>query len=276
MSPKSSAKDLRRIAREIRITTFKAIANAGGGHFGGSLSICEILAVLYFQVMKIDPQRPDAADRDFFVLSKGHGGPALYATLALRGFFPVSKLRELDKPLSPFPKHVDRLKLAGIEASTGPLGQGLSLACGMAIALKQQARANRVYVLMGDGELDSGQVWEAAMTASKYGLDNLTALVDRNRCQVDGTTRDVMPTEPLADKFAAFGFRVFHADGHDTGSLLEAVRQSRRTRDKPSVVLARTVKGRGVSFMENRFQWHSGSVTPEEYARALADLEERR
>lgn len=275
MNPEPSAKDLRKISREIRIITFKAIANAGGGHFGGSLSICEILAVLYFRVLKIDPRQPRSDDRDFFVLSKGHGGPALYATLALRGYYPVSKLRELDKPLSPFPKHVDRLKLAGIEASTGPLGQGLSLACGMAVGLKQQARSNHVYALMGDGELDSGQVWEAAMTASKYGLDNLTVFVDRNSCQVDGTTDDVMPTEPLADKFTAFGFRVFNADGHDTESLLDAVRQSLATPAKPSVILARTVKGYGVSFMENRYQWHSGSVTPEEYKRALADLEEK-
>jgi transketolase len=170
---------------------------------------------------------------------------------------------------------VDRLKLPGIEASTGPLGQGLSLACGMAIGLKQQERSNHVYVLTGDGELDSGQVWEAAMTAAKYGLDNLTVFVDRNSCQVDGTTEDVMPTEPLGAKFTAFGFQVFHADGHDTESLLEALRHALGTSKKPSVIIARTVKGYGVSFMENRFQWHSGSVTPEEYEKALADLEER-
>ena len=267
--------ELRKISKEIRITTFKAIANAGGGHFGGSLSISEILAVLYFEVMNLDPNRPDWPDRDFFVLSKGHGGPALYTTLALRGYYPVSDLQDLDKPLSKFPKHIDRLKLAGIEVSTGPLGQGLSVACGIGIALKQQKRNNQVYVLTGDGELDSGQVWEAAMTGAKYKLDNVTVFVDRNNCQIDGNCDEVMPTESLKDKFTAFGWQVFEVNGHNVPSLLEAIEDSRKTRDKPSVIIARTIKGFGVSFMENRFEWHSGPVSEEQYQTALADLEER-
>jgi transketolase len=275
MKHTKTQEELRRISREIRITTFKAIANAGGGHFGGSLSISEILAVLYFDVMNIDPGRPDSPNRDFFVLSKGHGGPALYTTLAIRGYFPVSDLRDLDKPLSRFPKHIDRLRLSGIEVSTGPLGQGLSVACGIGISLKQQKRSNHVYVLTGDGELDSGQVWEAAMTAAKYSLDNLTVFVDRNNCQIDGTCDEVMPTEPLAAKFSAFGWQVFEANGHDISSLLEAVEQAGKTIGEPSVIIARTIKGFGVSFMENRFEWHSGSITDEQYDKALADLEEK-
>jgi transketolase len=233
------------------------------------------LAVLYFDVMNIDPGRPDSPNRDFFVLSKGHGGPALYTTLAIRGYFPVSDLRDLDKPLSRFPKHIDRLRLSGIEVSTGPLGQGLSVACGIGISLKQQKRSNHVYVLTGDGELDSGQVWEAAMTAAKYSLDNLTVFVDRNNCQIDGTCDEVMPTEPLAAKFSAFGWQVFEANGHDISSLLEAVEQAGKTIGEPSVIIARTIKGFGVSFMENRFEWHSGSITDEQYDKALADLEEK-
>jgi transketolase len=269
------SKELNEIAREIRLTTFQAIAHAGGGHFGGCLSIAEILAVLYFKVMCIDPGNPEDENRDRFILSKGHGGPALYATLALRGYFPVSELEQLDKPLSRFPKHIDRLKLKGIEASTGPLGQGLSIACGMAISLKQQRRSNSVYILLSDGECDSGQLWEAAMTAAKYRLDNLLAIVDRNNCQIDGTCAEVMPTEPLWEKFASFGWEVMQADGHDTEALLRAISVAKRTKDKPSVIIAATIKGYGVSFMENRYEWHSGNITKEQYELALAELEGR-
>ena len=269
------SKELNDIANKIRLTTFRAIAHAGGGHFGGCLSIAEILAVLYFKVMHIDPQSPDDDNRDRFILSKGHGGPALYTTLALRGYYPVSDLDQLDKPLSQFPKHIDRLKLKGIEASTGPLGQGLSIASGMAISLKQQRRSNSVYILMSDGECDSGQSWEAAMTAAKYRLDNLLAIVDRNNCQIDGTCAEVMPTEPLWEKFASFGWEPILSDGHDTDALLRAISVAKRTKDKPSVIIASTIKGRGVSFMENRYEWHSGNVTKEQCELALAELEAR-
>jgi len=265
--------ELDKIAKKIRLTTFKAIAKSGRGHFGGSLSISEILSVLYFRVLKIDPKNPEDDNRDRFILSKGHGGPALYSTMALRGFFPVSELDNLDKPLSKFPKHIDRLKLKGIEASTGPLGQGLSIACGMGISLKQQIRANRVYVLLGDGECNSGQVWEAAMTASKYKLDNLIAVIDRNNLQIDGFCDEVMPTKLLGKKFASFGWEVFYADGHNIDSLLKAYDLAKKVKGRPSVIIAKTIKGYGVSFMENKAEWHSGGVNEEQYNTAIEKLE---
>lgn len=264
--------DLREMSETIRRTTFQAISNAGGGHYGGSLSISEILTVLYFKIMHVDPQHPDDDERDRFILSKGHGGPALYTTLALRGYFPVSDLEKLDKPLSNFPKHIDRLKLKGIEASTGPLGQGLSIACGMGISLKQQNRKNRVFVLMGDGECNSGQLWEAAMTAGKYKLDNLVAFVDRNNCQIDGTCDEIMPMEPLGERFAAFGWQVFETDGHDIDALLTTIEAALQVKDKPAMIVATTVKGKGVSYMENRFEWHSGKVSQEQYEQAVQEL----
>lgn len=265
--------ELDKIARKIRLTTFKAIAKSGHGHFGGCLSISEILSVLYFKLLKIDPKNPEDDNRDRFILSKGHGGPALYSAMALRGFFPVSELDNLDKPLSKFPKHIDRLKLKGIEASTGPLGQGLSIACGIGISLKQQKRANRVYVLLGDGECNSGQVWEAAMTASKYKLDNLIAIIDRNNLQIDDFCDEVMPTKPLGEKFASFGWEVFHADGHNIDSLLKAYDLARKVKRRPSVIIAKTVKGYGVSFMENLVEWHSGMVSEEQCKTAIEELE---
>jgi len=265
--------ELDKIAKKIRLTTFKEIAKSGHGHFGGSLSISEILSVLYFKVLKINPKNPEDDDRDRFILSKGHGGPALYSAMALRGFFPVSELDNLDKPLSKFPKHIDRLKLKGIEASTGPLGQGLSIACGMGISLKQQRRTNRVYILLGDGECDSGQVWEAAMTASKYKLDNLIAIIDRNNLQIDGFCDEIMPTKPLGEKFASFRWEVFHADGHNVDSLLKVYDLARKVKRRPSVIIAKTVKGYGVSFMENLAEWHSGGVNEEQYKNAIEELE---
>ena len=263
---------LRITADNIRRTTFNAINYAGGGHYGGSLSISEILACLYFGVMNVDPENPDDPDRDRFVLSKGHAGPALYTTLALRGYFPVEDLKQIDKPLSNFPKHVDRLKLRGIEVSTGPLGQGFSIGCGMAIGLQKFGRPGRVYALLGDGELNSGQVWEAVMTAAKYRLGNLVAIVDRNGCQIDGETDDVMPLEPLAPKFTAFGWGVQEIDGHDVVAILEALRQAQSIPAAPQVIIARTVKGRGVSFMEGRYEWHSGQVSEEQARQASAEL----
>lgn len=266
---------LKNIAKQLRINTFKAIANAGGGHFGGSLSVIEILAVLYFDIMKIDPEKPDNYERDRFILSKGHSGPALYTTLAMRGYFPLSDLKGLDQPLSNFPKHVDRLKLKGIDASTGALGQGLSIACGMAISLKQQHRDNLVYVVMGDGELDSGQVWEAAMTASKYKLDNIIALIDRNTLQIDGPTEEIMPLEPLKDKWISFGWNVNEAEGHDVKSILDSIHTAQKSKGKPNMIIAKTIKGYGISFMESKWQWHSGSIDEEQYKSCLFELEEK-
>jgi transketolase len=263
------------IANNIRLKTFKAIANAGGGHFGGSLSEIEILTVLYFSEMHIDPRNPALDSRDRFILSKGHGGPGLYVTLAERGFFPEEWLSELDKNGSRLPKHIDRFKLPGLDVSSGALGQGLSVAAGMALAARLDGHDLRVYVLMGDGECDEGQVWEAAMAASKYQLDHLVAIVDRNGCQVDGDCGDVMPTESLAAKWAAFGWQVFQADGHDVRDLQDAFGRARIQAGRPSLIIASTIKGKGVSFMEGCFQWHSGSLTPDQYRLALSELESR-
>jgi len=263
---------LKKIAHNIRLATFNEIANSGYGHYGGSLSISEILAVLYFKFLKVFPEKPLDENRDRFILSKGHAGPALYAAMALRGYYPLEELKNLDKPLSRFPKHIDRLKLKGIEASTGPLGQGLSLAAGMGISFKQQHRKNKIFIIMGDGECDSGQVWEAAMTAAKYKLDNLISIIDRNNLQIDGTCDEVMPTGSLEKKFSAFGWKTFSAEGHDISSLIGSIEKAEKVKDKPSVIVAKTVKGYGVSFMENRPEWHSGGLTEEQYKIAISEL----
>jgi len=227
-------KELKKIADGIRLNTFKAIANAGGGHFGGSFSVIEILTVLYFEVMNIDPQNPEDDNRDRFILSKGHAGPALYTTLATRGYFPLEDLKDLDKPLSKFPKHVDRLRLEGIDVSSGALGIGLSTAAGMAIAAVQQKRDIYIYVVLGDGEINSGQIWEAAMTAAKYKLFNIIAILDRNKCQIDGPSEEVMPMEPIKDKWASFGWKVHNANGHDIASLLDAISDAKKNRQSPN------------------------------------------
>ena len=267
--------DLKAIARRIRRITFETIHKAGGGHFGGTMSLSEIMAVLYFSEMRVDPQNPEWEGRDRLVLSKGHGGPALYVTLAAKGFFPKEYLAELDKAGGRIPKHVDRLKLphCGIDVSSGALGIGLSVGAGMALAAKQGGSPVRVYVIMGDGECNEGMVWEAAMFAAKYKLDNLVAIVDRNNCQIDGTCDCVMPLEPFAAKWEAFGWRAHEVDGHDTDALREALSAARATAGRPTILIARTRKGCGVSFMENNYLWHSGSITPEQAEQALAELE---
>ena len=269
-----SIESLKEIARKIRLNTFEAIVHAGGGHFGGSMSTVEILTVLYFDIMKVNPQNPDDDRRDRFILSKGHSGPTLYTTLAVRGYFPISELKNLDKPLSKFPKHIDRLKLKSIEVSSGALGQGLSIACGMAISLKQLGKKNFVYILMSDGELNSGQVWEAAMTASKYRLDNIIAIVDRNNCQVDGPAEKVMPMERLDSKWQSFGWNTYHVDGHDIHSLVKVIKGAQKKEGKPKVIIAKTIKGCGLSFMENDYRWHSGTITDEQYNKCIKDLKE--
>jgi len=268
-------KELKEIAEGIRLNTFKAIAGAGGGHFGGSLSVIEILTVLYFEVMNIDPENPDDSNRDRLILSKGHAGPALYTVLATRGYFPLDELKDLDQPLSKFPKHIDRLKLKGIDVSSGALGMGLSTACGMAISARQQRKDINVYVIMGDGEINSGQVWEAAMTANKYRLGNIIAILDRNNCQIDGPSDEVMPLEPLTNKWAAFGWNVLSANGHDISSILLAIKKAKENKNSPNIIIAETVKGCGVSLMEGKWQWHSGKLTEEEYNSCIAELEAR-
>ncbi|MES0341507.1 MAG: transketolase [Candidatus Humimicrobiaceae bacterium] len=271
----NKVKELKKTAKSIRLNTFKAIAGAGGGHFGGSLSVIEILTVLYFEVMNVSPERVDDKNRDRLILSKGHAGPALYTTLATRGYFPLEELKDLDQPLSKFPKHVDRLKLKGIDVSSGALGMGLSVASGMAISARQENKDIYIYVVLGDGEINSGQIWEGAMTAAKYKLGNIIAILDRNNCQIDGFTEDIMPMEPLVDKWTSFGWNVLKADGHDIGSLLSAIKNAKENRTSPNIIIADTKKGCGVSLMEGKWQWHSGRITEDEYSSCIAELEER-
>jgi transketolase len=245
------------------------IGTAGSGHPGGSLSAADILTALYFSVMQLDPADPSWPERDRFVLSKGHAAPALYAVLAERGYFPVEELKGLRRLGSILQGHPDMKSTPGVEASTGSLGQGLSFAVGLAAAAKLDGAPWRVYVVLGDGELQEGQVWEAAMAAAHFGLDNLTAIVDNNGLQIDGPVEKVMSIEPVADKWRAFGWQVTNIDGHDFGQILGALAQARETAGRPAVIIARTIKGRGVPFMENRAEWHGKAPSAEQLEEAL-------
>ncbi|WP_347489199.1 transketolase [Desulfoscipio sp. XC116] len=263
---------LRDRARQIRRHIVSMVGEAGSGHPGGSLSAADIVAALYFDVMRLDPRNPGWPERDRFVLSKGHAAPVLYAALAERGYFPVEDLRTLRKLGSPLQGHPDMRKVPGVEMSTGSLGQGLSAANGMALAGKLDGKDYRVFVLLGDGEIEEGQIWEAAMAAAHYKLDNITAFLDCNGLQIDGPTGEVMSPEPLADKWRAFGWDVQEIDGHDMEQILAAVARARDTGEKPGIIIARTVKGKGVSFMENEVGWHGAAPKPEQVEKALAEL----
>ena len=266
-------KELSAIAAKARLAGVKMVYDCASGHPGGSLSAMDILTTLYFEKMNIDPANPKAADRDRFVLSKGHCTPALYPILALRGFFPMEDLamfRSIDGHMS---GHAEMNHVKGVDMSTGSLGQGLSAAVGMALASKMDGKTNRVYALMGDGEIAEGQIWEAAMSAAKYNLDNLCGIVDVNGLQIDGATKDVMPSEPLDKKWEAFGWNVIKADGHDFESLDKAFDEAAACKGKPSVILAKTVKGKGVSFMENNAGWHGKAPNAEQFEQAKAELE---
>lgn len=265
---------LRGHARQIRRHIISMVGEAGSGHPGGSLSAADIVTALYFDVMRIDPQKPQWPERDRFVLSKGHAAPVLYAALAERGYFPVEDLKTLRKLGSLLQGHPDMRKVPGVEMSTGSLGQGLSVANGMALAGKLDGLDYRVYVLLGDGEIEEGQVWEAAMAAAHFKLDNVVAFLDYNGLQIDGPIEEVMSAEPVADKWRAFGWAVQEIDGHDMEQILAAVAQARETRGKPSLIIARTVKGKGVSFMENEVGWHGAAPKPEQVEQALAELGE--
>jgi transketolase len=265
--------EMKRIANEIRKDIIKMTAAAGSGHPGGSLSCVEILVSLYFKVLRHDPKNYAWEGRDRFILSKGHVCPALYATLARAGYFPVEELLTLRKFGSRLQGHPHRKKLPCLETSSGSLGQGLSIAVGMAIGFKMDKKEQRVYCLMGDGECDEGQIWEAAMSASHYKLDNLCGIVDVNGLQIDGFTRDVMNLEPLAEKWKAFGWHVIEVDGHNFEELLKAFEEAKNTKGKPTVILAKTVKGKGVSFMENKAEWHGKAPKKEEAEIALRELE---
>lgn len=263
---------LREIARNIRKDIILMTAEAASGHPGGSLSAADIIAALYFNVMRHDPRNPKWPDRDRFVLSKGHAAPALYSALARSGYFPVEQLRTLRKMGSPLQGHPELKRLAGVEASTGSLGQGLSIGAGMALAGKMDRKDYRVYVMIGDGESEEGQIWEAAMSSAYYKLDNLTAIIDYNSQQLDGWVKDIMELEPIVDKWKGFGWHVEEIDGHDFHQILKAIDEAKATSGKPTAIIARTVKGKGVSFMEHNIEFHGMAPTKEQKDLALKEL----
>jgi transketolase len=263
---------LKAVANDLRCKSVRMIYQASSGHAGGSLSAADVVAALYFSEMNIDPARPDWPDRDRMVLSKGHAAPVLYAALAKRGYFPVEELATLRQIGGRLQGHPDMRKTPGVDATTGSLGQGISIAVGMAIGARVAKRPYRVYALMGCGEQQEGQVWEAAMSAAHYRLDNLVGIIDYNTLQIDGCNADVMEIAPLAEKWKAFGWEVLEIDGHDTQAILDAFVRAREVKGRPTAIVARTVKGRGVSFMENEVKWHSGMVTAEHYELAMMEL----
>ena len=260
-------------AARARRLGMEMVFRAGSGHIGGSLSSADILTELYFEQMHIDPAEPHAPWRDRFVMSKGHCTPALYSVLSLRGYFPREELELFRSIAGHMSGHPDMRHVPGVDMSTGSLGQGISAAVGMALAGQLDRAGYRVYALLGDGEVEEGEVWEAAMCAAKYRLDNLCGIVDVNGLQIDGRTADVMPSEPLDEKFAAFNWHVVKADGHNFDSLRAAFEEARAFSGAPSVILARTVKGKGVSFMENDPGWHGKAPNAEQYERAMAELD---
>lgn len=265
--------ELKAIARAIRARTLTMIANAKSCHVGSSFSCIDILTALYFKSMRIDPRNPDWDERDRFVMSKGHAAAALYVTLAKRGFTDESLLNSYIQNGSPLVGHVTRDAMPGIEASTGSLGHGLSIGVGMALALKKNENPARVFVLLSDGECDEGSVWEAALSAGHFGLDNLIAIVDYNKIQSFGTVKEVMDLEPFADKWRAFRFHVHELDGHNIDAVTAACACAPFTPGKPTLIIAHTIKGKGVSFMENRIEWHYHTPNKEQVAAGLRELD---
>lgn len=270
---KLHGKQLAIMATRARLLGLDAVHTAASGHIGGSLSAIDAITTLYFNVMNVDPKNPRDPDRDRFVLSKGHCTPALYPVLALRGFFPTEDLKLFRSIKGHYSGHAEMRHVKGVDMSTGSLGQGLSVAVGMALAGKTAKKDYRVYALCGDGEIAEGQIWEAAMSAAKYHLDNLCAMVDVNGLQIDGATKDVMPSEPLDKKFEAFNWNVIHVDGHDYDALEKAFANAAACKGKPTMLLLKTVKGKGVSFMENNAGWHGKAPNDEQYAQAKAEVE---
>ncbi len=248
------------------------IAKAASGHPGGSLSAIDMITALYFKVLRHRPSEPEWPDRDRFILSKGHAAPALYAALAHTGYFPVEDLMTLRQFESPLQGHPEKGKLPGVEASTGSLGQGISIGAGMALAARLDQKNYHVYVLVGDGEVNEGQVWEAALFAAHYKIDSLTVLLDCNRQQLDGWTNDILNTDPLASKWRAFGWHVIEIDGHDFDAILSALDEVKTVTGKPTLILAHTVKGKGVSFMENNIEFHGMAPNPEQLQKALLEI----
>ncbi len=264
---------LKKQAKLIRVEILKMLTLAGSGHTGGSLSAADIVTALYFSKMRHKPDDPGWRERDRFILSKGHAAPLLYAVLAMAGYFDTTALKTLRKLGSPLQGHPCSRVLPGVEISTGSLGQGLSVSNGIAIGLKMDKLSSRVYCLLGDGETQEGQVWEAAMTAAHYKLDNLCAIIDLNGLQIDGPVSKVKAIEPVASKWSAFGWNVIDIDGHDMKEILEALDEAETVKGKPSVILAHTIKGKGVSFFEGKVEYHGIAPTPEELEEALREME---
>lgn len=266
-------KDLAIKAYQARLMAVEAVHTASSGHPGGSMSCMDALTTLYFNEMNIDPANPKWEDRDRFVLSKGHCAPALYSVLALRGFFPTEDLKLLRSIKAHLSGHPDMRHVPGVDMSTGSLGQGLSAAVGMALAAKTTGKSYRTYAICGDGEIAEGQIWEAAMSAAKWKLDNLCAFVDVNGLQIDGKTADVMPSEPLDKKFEAFNWHVIKIDGHDYEAIMNALKEARETKGQPTMIILCTTKGKGISFMEGQAGWHGKAPNAEQFAQAKEELE---
>lgn len=268
----SEKKQLMAAACKVRMGAIKGVHAAKAGHPGGSLSAADLFTYLYFKELRIDPKNPKWEDRDRFVLSKGHTAPGLYAALALRGYFPEEDLLTLRHIGSYLQGHPNMNTVPGVDMSTGSLGQGVSAACGMALAARQQGKSSRVYTLLGDGEIQEGQVWEAMMFAHHYKLDNLCVIIDNNGLQIDGRVEDVMSPYPIPEKLRAFGFQVYEIDGHDFEQMETAFNQARETKGVPSAIVMKTVKGKGVSFMENQAGWHGKAPNDEEFEIAMNEL----
>lgn len=264
--------ELQRKAIQIKLDILEEVFSASSGHPGGSMSIAEILSYLYFEEMRVDPKNPKWEDRDRFVLSKGHTAPGLYAALAERGFFPKEDLKTFRNINSYLQGHPDMKGVPGVDMSTGSLGLGISAACGMALSAKHYNKNYRVYTVLGDGELGEGQVWEAAMFAAHYKLDNLCAFIDFNGLQIDGKITDVMNSTPIDEKFRAFNWNVIVIDGHDFDQIEKAVNEAKATKGKPTMIVANCIKGKGVSFMENQAGWHGKAPNAEQYEQAVAEL----
>ena len=264
--------ELKEIAKKIRLGIIDAVYYGKSGHPGGSLSIADIMTVLYFDEMNIDSEKPDWEERDRLVLSKGHCSPALYSALAYRGFFPIEDLKTFRNINSYLQGHPDRKHIPGVDMTTGSLGQGLSAANGMAIAGKIENKNYRVYCILGDGELEEGQIWEAAMSANKYKLDNLCVIIDNNNLQIDGTIDEVMSSKPIDEKFRSFGFEIIKIDGHNLEEIKSAFEVARNIKNKPVCIIANTIKGKGVSYMENKPEWHGKAPNDEEYKKAVEDI----
>ena len=265
-------KELEEKAKQIRRGIIEAVYSNQSGHPGGSLSIADIMTVLYFNEMNINPENPNWEDRDRLVLSKGHCAPALYSCLANRGYFDIEELKTFRNINSRLQGHPDKNKIPGVDMTTGSLGQGLSSANGMAIAGKIDNKNYRVYCILGDGEIEEGQVWEAAMAANKYKLDNLCVIIDNNNLQIDGTIEEVMSSYPIDEKFRSFGFEIIKIDGHNIDEILKAFEVARNVKGKPTCIIAKTIKGKGISFMENQVGWHGKAPNEEQYRQAIKEL----